>query len=316
MTRNTSILKIALLFSLICHFGCSEFIEPSIKDQTIAIIAPGDRLETSTYLQTFWWNKLDDALKYKLEVVSPSFDSVSIVALDTTVTTDKFAFTLDPGKYEWRVRAENGSSATAYVKRSFTIYPSALTDQIVTLKSPANGNYSASADWTFEWQRLFGATSYRLQIDNNNFLDEANLTINIATDNLSFIQKLTAEGTYQFRVRAENATETSKWSTVRSFTYDATPPAAVVLSLPTDQQSVAKPVRLLWNKVSDADRYELYIYKNDGSVFNNTYPLSTTSLEASFSLGNSGETILWRVRAIDKGGNVGEFSPFRSFTLQ
>lgn len=119
--------------------GCSEFIEPSIGLREIDLLAPANRLETNSYQQTFWWNPMADALYYRLQVVSPRFDSVSKVLLDTLISKDKFVYTLDPGRYEWRVRGENGSSASAYAVRSLVIYPSSLSDQVLQLSLPSNG---------------------------------------------------------------------------------------------------------------------------------------------------------------------------------
>ncbi|SES29587.1 hypothetical protein SAMN04488023_16011 [Pedobacter rhizosphaerae] len=283
----------------------------------MVLVAPGNHLETSNYQQTFWWEKQEDALGYRLQIVSPKFDSISKFIIDTVVSQNKFVYTLDPGKYEWRVRAENGSSSTAFTSRKFTVYPSSLKDQSVQLVSPNADVYTTTADIKYSWLGLFGSTQYRLQVDQNNFADEQNLLINTTTNNLSFLQTLSKEGKYQFRVRAENATENSKWSSVRNFTYDVTGPEKVVLSSPANKQTVAKPVKLLWNKPADADRFEVYVYQSDSvTLFNNAYPQKLTTTEHIFTGGDAGQTLLWRVRAIDKAGNVGAYSDFRGFVIQ
>nr|WP_315424187.1 hypothetical protein [uncultured Pedobacter sp.] len=314
MKKYINLLPVAVL---LLFAGCSEFIEPSIENRTIDVLAPANRLETTSYQQTFWWNPMSDALFYRLQVVSPKFDSVSKLILDTLITKEKFVYTLDPGKYEWRVRGENGSSAGNYTTRSLQIFPSSLKEQSVQLTVPSSGGYFSKPDIRFEWLKLFGAAVYRLQIDNNNFLNENNMALNITTDNLGFLQTLTQEGTYQFRVRAENSTENSKWSTTGSFTYDATGPERVVLSTPLNKQTVSRPVRLTWNKLADADRYEISVYQSDEQTpYNKSYPQIVTSTEHVFDAGNVGETIAWRVRAFDKAGNAGAYSEIRSFTLQ
>jgi len=297
--------------------GCSEFIEPSIENRKIDILAPSNKLETSSYQQIFWWNPMANALLYRLQVITPSFENADKLILDTLIKAEKFTYTLDPGKYEWRVRGENGSSTSEYSQRSFEVFPSGLTDQVVQLTFPFNGIYISKPAISFEWLKLFGAVNYRLQVDKNNFMDENNMTLNITTENLGFLQALTQEGTYQFRVRAENATQNSKWSAVRAFTYDITGPDAVLLNAPLDKQTVSKPVRLVWNNLADAARYEISVYKSDGqTVFNNSYPQSTTATEHVFNAGDSGETIAWRIRAFDQAGNAGTYSELRTFTIQ
>ena len=314
MKKNISVLMGSILFLLA---GCSEFIEPSIENRKIEILAPANRLETNSYQQTFWWNPMADALFYRLQVVSPKFDSVSKLVLDTLITTEKFVYTMDPGKYEWRIRGENGSSVSNYSTRSLEIFQSSLTDQSVQLTVPSSGLYFSKPEIRYEWLKLFGASVYRLQVDNNNFLDEKNMTLNITTTNLGFLQTLTQEGTYQFRVRAENATESSKWSTVRTLSYDATGPERVILSTPLNKQTVSRPVRLVWNRIADAERYEVSVYKSDEqTAYNKSYPQTVTSTEHIFDAGEVGETIAWRIRAFDKAGNAGTYSEIRTFIIQ
>ncbi len=297
--------------------SCSEFIEPSLSGQNIRLLAPANNLETNKYQLTFWWETQQDALGYRFQVVTTAFDHIEKLIVDTLVKTDKFTYTLDPGKYQWRVRAENGSSQTPYTTQGFTIYPSSLTDQAVQLTSPTNNLYSSTADIQLEWLSLFGATQYRLQVDHNNFINESNLDLNITTSNLSFLKTVTNEGSFQFRVRAENATENSKWSLVRNFYYDATPPAQVILTTPLNNQTVAKPVQLNWNAIADADKYELVIYKSDLTTFFNTsYPMLLSKNSYTFNAGDSGEVLGWKVRAIDKAGNKGSYSSIFSFTIQ
>lgn len=306
-----------MLLAVLISSGCSEFIEPSLNKKSIALLAPSDNIETTSYQQTFWWQTHEDAFQYRLQIALPSFNNIGKLILDTVVKSDKFTYTLDPGKYQWRVRAENGSSQTAYATQSFTIYPASLKDQSVQAVAPGNGLYIANADVKYDWLKLFGAVQYRLQVDKNSFVDENKLTLNVLTDNLTFTSTLPSEGNYQWRVRAENATETSKWSSVRNFVYDNTPPAKVVLTAPGNKQLVTKPVKLTWDAIADADKYELYVYKADGTtLYSNSYPQILATNSQTFNAGDSGETIAWKVRAIDKTGNKGPFSELFTFIVQ
>ncbi|MDQ0966834.1 hypothetical protein QFZ20_002237 [Flavobacterium sp. W4I14] len=310
-------IKLFFVFLALFLYGCNEFIEPSLAERKLDLLAPSQGLETSSYQQTFWWEGMPDAIFYRLEVVTPKFDSISKLVLDTLITGNKFVYTLDPGRYEWRVRAENGSSASAFTTRAFTIYPSSLTDQILQVSKPTNGLYANHPEVQYEWLRLFGATQYRLQVDKNNFLDETKLLLNVTTDNLSFLQSLMTEGAFQYRIRAENATQNSKWSPVRNFTYDIIGPEKVTLSAPVNKQVVSRPVKLVWNGQADADRYQVYVYKSDSlTIYNTAYPQLLTATELNFNAGESGESLVWRVRAVDKAGNFGGYSAYYSFTMR
>jgi uncharacterized protein YegP (UPF0339 family) len=265
--------------------SCREFIEPSLDDQEIKLLAPSNNAASNSYQQTFWWETHQDALQYRLQIVKPTFTNIEKLVLDTIVRGDKFSYTLDPGNYQWRVRAENGSSVTKYAAQSFTIYPASLADQIVQVTAPGSLLYTANNTIQYEWLKLFGATQYRLQVDKNNFSDENNLVLNQITDKLFFNQTLLSEGNYQFRVRAENATEISKWSLSRT--------------------------------ISDADKYELFVFRADSiTLFSTAYPQTLASTAYTFNGANPNETLVWRVRAVDKTGNKGLLSDFFSFTSQ
>ena len=307
-----------LTFGFVLFFSsCSEFIEPSLEHKVISSIAPADGVETNSYQLTFWWEGHEDALTYRLQVVSPTFNATEKLLLDTLVKNDKFIYTLDPGNYQWRVRAENGSSHTAFVTKGFTIHSSSLTDQALQLSSPTGQVYTNNAAVAAQWLKLYGATGYRLQIDRNNFSDENNLVLNIFTDNLSYNYILPQEGNYQLRVRGENATENSKWSSVRNISYDATPPAQVVLSTPINGQAITKPFSLSWTSVTGAVQYELGLYKNDMvTPYSGAFPQLLANNSFPLTVGNVGETLAWRVRAIDRVGNKGAWSGFFTFTIQ
>ncbi|MBB6502643.1 hypothetical protein [Pedobacter cryoconitis] len=303
-----------LVISFFALTGCREFIEPSLGGKTVALLAPGDKLESTIYQQTFWWETHEDALRYRVQIVTPKFDSVAKLIADSVVVGNKLLYSLDPGKYEWRVRPENGSSKGEYTTRSFTIYPSSIKDQTVLVNAPATGLVTGAGNISFEWLKLFGTQNYRLQIDDNNFADETKLTLNAVTANLTYLLKAPAEGTYQWRVRAEAGADNSKWSTVRTFTYDITPPAKVVLTAPGNKQSVAKPVKMLWNSITDADRYELNVFKGDSTIAPVVQSLATNTY--TYNDGDSTVKIYWKVRAIDKAGNKGAFSDLFSFIIQ
>ncbi|TCD05845.1 hypothetical protein EZ449_15380 [Pedobacter frigidisoli] len=309
--------RLLLLMFVLSLFACSEFIEPSLKDRKIILLGPGEHLETNSYQQTFWWEGSSDAIFYRLQVATPSFDSLSKLVLDTLITSTKFTYTLDPGKYQWRVRAENGSSQTAFALRSFIVYTSSIAAQSVQLISPLNGLVTNKNELRYEWLNLYGATAYRLQVDNNNFLDESRLLLNISTDNLSYLQQLTIEGNFQYRMRAENAAENSKWSVVKNFNYDITPPEKAGLLLPANRQAVTLPVRLSWAALGDADHYQVYVYKSDStSLYGTAFPQAVSSASYNLLNAQSGESLLWRIRAVDKAGNTGIFSNYYSFTVQ
>jgi hypothetical protein len=306
------------LWVLSCVFtGCKEFIEPSIAKRNVVQLAPANSSESTQYNQTFWWEPVEDALKYRLQVVSPDFDRTLVLVLDTLVETNKFNYTLEPGTYEWRVRAENGSSETAYSKSTFLIHASSITDQKVQLQLPANNTLTNQASNVFTWLKLFGADRYNLQIDTNNFVDESKLFLNETLAEQEFTVNFERDKLYKWRVKVKNDTEESKWSNVQQITFDKTPPAIVVLVSPANNELSAKPVSLRWNATATAVKYQLYLYKTESRVpYGTKFPVILTTTSYSFTEGNSAEKIYWEVRAIDEAGNTGPYSELRSFVIQ
>ncbi|WCT13659.1 hypothetical protein [Mucilaginibacter jinjuensis] len=298
--------------------SCKDIIEPSITDRTITAEAPGDKFQTTSYNINFWWDDVDDALQYRLQVVTSKFDSVPGLVLDTVVKATKFSINLNPGNYQWRVRAENGSTKTNYSQaKSFTILQSSIKPQTVQLYTPANNFLTNQSSIAFSWGSLYGATQYHLEIDTANFVDESHIYYDKSIPGQQISVSLTRDQVYQWRVRAENDTAQSKWSPVYSFTFDHTPPAVVTLGAPADKQSVGSPVSLQWNSASTAIKYRLYLYKSDGvTSYAGNFPISLTTNSYSFTTGVSGDTVYWKVTAIDAAGNESAASTTRSFMIQ
>ncbi|PTQ92446.1 hypothetical protein C8P68_11246 [Mucilaginibacter yixingensis] len=298
--------------------SCKEFIESDISGSKIQPEAPGNNYQSANYNVQFWWDQVDDALTYRLQVVAPKFDSVSRLVLDTVVKTNVFSINLEPGVYQWRVQAENGSSKTAFsTGRNFTIFFSSIKQQKVQLTSPANGFLTNQATIAFQWGSLYGATKYRLEIDTNSFADENTLVYNQVTPAQQLNFNFQKDQTYQWRVRAENDTAQAQWSAINTMTYDHTPPNRVNLTAPANNQSLSLPASLQWSATTTATKYKLYVLRADSTtLYNSTFPVALSTTNYNFNLGTTGETIYWKVSAIDAAGNEGQASTLRHFVIQ
>lgn len=316
----TALYLIAIIFLAGGLSACKDIIEPSLKDRAINPQAPANNYQSANYTTNFWWDEMEDALKYRLQIVSPKFDSVTYLALDTVIKTNRFSVNLSPGQYQWRVRAENGSSQSAYSQpRSFMIFFSSIKQQKVKLGLPANGTITNQPAIAFQWGDLYGATKYTLQVDTNGFSNENALVYTTTVPGLGINFNLSKDQTYQWRVRAENDTAQAQWSAVSQFTYDHTPPAKVTLSLPANNQTVISPVTLQWNSSPTAVKYKLFLFKSDGTTtYSSSYPLvlgNVTSYQLTVA-DNPGTTLYWKISAIDATGNEGAVSDQRSFVVQ
>ncbi|NQX52070.1 hypothetical protein HQN86_00440 [Pedobacter panaciterrae] len=299
--------------------SCKDFIEPSLEKREVKLLAPADGAETNKYQVGFAWEPMEDALRYRLQIASPDFDRPVSIAFDTLISKGtRLELTLDPGNYQWRLRAENGSSASIYQRNSFILHPSSLDEQKVTLIGPASGYLSNQPQVLLNWNVLFSAEQYRLQIDTLNFTDETKLVYDNALSGNQFSFSFPKDQSYQWRVRAENRTQSSKWSEARIMNFDKTPPGKPEVIGPANGAILPLPVVLSWKPVSTARKYKLYMYRSDGStLYNSSFPLTLNGTSYSFGLGQvQGEAIFWRVLAIDEVGNEGSLTDMRNFSLQ
>lgn len=296
--------------------GCSEFMEEPVTDAVPELLSPGDHAETGKYVLDFMWEPVEHAMEYRLQIVTPSFDSVAFYLADTVVQGHRHTLTLEPGKYQWRLRAQNGSSASMYVSRSLTVYRSDLSGQRILQKSPAHDYLTGEPQTDFSWEPIFGVTAYVLQLDTNNFSNEDTLVANEITPMTAITYSLPKEGEYQWRVKGVNDTAQTQWSNARTILYDATPPLPPVLWSPDSNQQVPRPVRLQWRPATDANHYLVYVYRADSTIFDpNQFPQSVRDTTYSFDGGSRREALLWRVRAVDRAGNTSEYSAWRRFIL-
>jgi hypothetical protein len=307
-----------ILAGTMLFFSCDDIIEPSIAKKQVLPEAPADQYQSTSYTINFWWDPVDHALTYHLQVVTPNFAAPGSLVLDTVVTANKFAYNLNPGNYQWRVMAANGSSQTAYsTPKSFTVVSSSIKQQTIQLASPANNYITNQSSVTFQWGNLYGATQYRLEIDTNNFVTESMVVSNQVLTGQQGNFTFPKDQVYQWRVRAENDTAQSQWSAVNLITYDHTPPPAVNLIAPTNGQAVNSPVSLQWSAAPTAVKYKVYVLQSDStSLFNQSFPVQVSTTSYSFTPGSSGNTIYWKVTALDAAGNESVASALRSFVLQ
>ncbi len=316
-------LNLITSFFFLIAFGsllssCDDIIEPSINKSQIQLEAPADQYVSTSYAVNFWWDAVNHALTYHLQVVTPSFASPGKLVLDTVISKTIFYFTLNPGQYQWRVMAENGSSQTLFTApRSFTVAATSIKQQSVQLNVPVNNYLTNKNIATFQWSNLYGATQYRFEIDTNNFVNESAVISNQVVPGQQLNFTFPKDQVYQWRVRAENDTAQAQWSAINIITYDHTPPGQATVSAPANGTTVGKPVLLQWGTVATASKYKLYVFKADSTtLYSNSFPLTVNGNSYGFNQGSSGDKVYWQVTALDAAGNESVASQMRNFILQ
>jgi len=298
-------MKIKLLITLIIAtsiYSCKDFIETDLSKKTVVILTPADGSVSTSFIIAFKWEAMEGADRYQLQIVKPKFDSIQQFLLDSTITRTQFSYSLQPGTYQWRLKALNSSSSTAYITRTFTVDSTLdLTGQPIVLLSPVDNHYSNSLSNTFTWQAMFNADSYVFQIPG--------LTIQSPITTTTTYTFAT-EGVYQWRVSAQNAFSSSNFTT-RTLTIDLTAPAAPTPVSPVNDTITANPVPLQWNNSTASDSVQLQISTDstfaivthkDTIIANSANPATY-----NFYFATIGINYFWKVRAIDKAGNKSSY---------
>ncbi|TAJ09153.1 hypothetical protein DMA11_20665 [Marinilabiliaceae bacterium JC017] len=102
-------------------WSCDDIMEEDITGEKPVVLSPGQQSKINSEKVTFWWEVLNGAEKYCMQVVKPDFENIEMLVVDTLIDVNKFTASFQHGKYEWRLRAENGGYSTVYVYRSFSV---------------------------------------------------------------------------------------------------------------------------------------------------------------------------------------------------
>lgn len=304
--------------SLILFFICfiifasctKDFVEPDISSKEVVILAPSDSLSTSTSSVTFWWEEIEGARKYRIQVVKPSFAALQQIITDTLVSGDKFIWSFSPGNYQWRIRAENTISETEFITRSFTIDSTLdLTSQTVVLTSPQSGALLNETSVGLQWNSLYNASSYHVQV-----LDQGSLALIIEdTVSTAYLNTTLPEGAFTWQVKAINSTSSSNFYS-SSFTIDTTRPAASTFISPFYDQTLTTLDTIKWNRYPGTAADSLIIVSDTISYSNQTAVLRQDNFYKF--IGASGVYFI-RIKSVDSAGNWSNFStPWRRFTQQ
>jgi hypothetical protein len=116
MKISATILMIILFIS-----ACDDIFETDISSEQVVVLSPGDDITLSDQNVSFWWESVDHADSYTLHIVLGSFEHITKVICDTTVSEHLITKNLQPGDYEWRLKAVNSISETEFTTASFII---------------------------------------------------------------------------------------------------------------------------------------------------------------------------------------------------
>lgn len=309
------ILLITFAFFLSCK---KDFVVKDIKNQSVSVNAPANNLVTTSNKVTFWWEELDGAEKYDLQVVKPNFSAVTSIIADTSIAGNKLELTLQPGVYQWRIRATNAGGSTAYQTYNLTVdTTSNLGGLLVSANSPVNNFLTGNVRIVFTWNALNAAKNYQLIL-----LDASSGVVKDTTTTLtSYTFSFGSQGAYTWKVRAMNDFSISQYNTPRSFTIDLTSPSAPVLTSPSNNSIITPTNNLVWNRVGAPDaRYDSLFVATDSAFMNvisktKTYLQSIAVASLSAQPPANGSIYWWKLRSVDSVGNRSVYSTQLKFKL-
>ncbi|WP_340064286.1 hypothetical protein [Ascidiimonas aurantiaca] len=310
--KNSCLLRFLLiLFIFIVSPSCDDIIEvPDISDKTVILLAPREGAVIRSNTTTFSWEPVEDADNYLLQVATPDFETASQILVDSTLSRTVFTAELLPGNYEWRLKARNSGFDTSYSAFKFMVSETdGLSGNTLILRAPANNTDLNTEEVTLSWEPLRDATEYRVQVvgsGNEILFDQVTTDTEIE---LSF-----SEGRFTWRARAQNATESTLYSS-RTITIDLTAPNIPVLNTPVDEATTtATTIDFAWTRddiAGSTERDSIYIYTDETLQ---TLFLKARSNNKTFSTDLTVDTYYWNVKAFDAAGNESDVSNTFKFT--
>ncbi|MGZ3919081.1 MAG: hypothetical protein ACXVNM_07210 [Bacteroidia bacterium] len=326
--------KIVIIFAamvaLTCSYCTKDIVATDLKKKTINILAPGNGIHTPYNTVTFWWDDVSGADKYQIQIVSPSFANTIKVIADSSVTTSKLTLTLNPGTYEWRVRATNNSGSTPYATRSFVIDTSNnLATVTVALLSPADSAFSNKTAQTFSWSSVPAATQYDFSLLDNTGATLTSTTTAGTTFSCTISQTANTNAHYKWKVRATNSFSNSSYTT-RALFINLLTPSQPIATHPLNTGTVTIPTvtvgdSLAWSVASSGYSDSLFVFAfanyTDTTLSNPTPVLKTSPTKSYYKITTSdtlgwltrNTKFFWRLNRSDKAGNSSAYTYYRIF---
>ncbi len=306
-SKRNSRLVVAILFLSIAFISCEAVFEKDISKKTIEIKAPINNYSSSSQEILFWWEELAGADSYHIQIVKPSFDSVSALILDTVVTGTKFSILLTQGKYQWKIRGENSAYTTEYFMRSFSVVGDEdLSSQIVYLISPANLDTTNQSLLTFTWQPIAFATEYRFEIWRPNINGTCIHAVSLLTPQYQF--SFSEDTSYTWRVMAVNSFTNTTYSS-RSIFLDTHAPVTPTLLYPINNATSNTPIITFQWENDQGGGSSIY----DSLYISSDYSFATQlkrvkSFSQTYNDSLSSGIHYWKVKSFDAAGNNSSFS--------
>ncbi|HEY9187446.1 MAG TPA: T9SS type A sorting domain-containing protein [Ignavibacteria bacterium] len=208
------------------------------------------------------------------------------------------------------------SNGYLYAGSRDTVYRSWYLSELSppTLISPVNNKDSCSSSPLMKWNSVNLALTYHLQVSKDQNFNSIDIELTSLSDTSILISGLDYETIYYWRVRAQNYSAVSNWSTSFSFkTAAASPDIPVLLSPPSNATNISEYPSFIWRKSPRAAKYwfQISLNKNFTTITREDSLIVDTTYIVGPLVNNT--KFFWRVRALNIGW-MSDWSRTDSFT--
>jgi hypothetical protein len=282
---------------------------PALPDPP-SLFWPTDGSNTCTAAPTFFWSRVREAAWYQIEVDDSSDFGSPSIAQTTTNTTYTPGEDLAIDTYYWHVRASNAEQDGAWSEVwSFTVLPPLAQPSLI---APSDGSQTCDLTPSLEWSPVSGASSYRIQVDDNS--DLSSPLVNATVEDTTYTSGTEwAPGTYYWRVQAVDTCGGGVWSQINRMILLPLPSTPTGLSPAEGSIIHDRTPTFTWNDVENVISYRFQIDDSDrlDTPFIDETTIITSYTPTSALLDG---TYYWRVRASNVCGS-GAWADTQDITL-
>lgn len=275
------------------------------------LISPNDSSYKINSDGSLSWSDNPKASKYYIQV-SDNLSFTNLIVNDSSIAeTFKYSKFLNNATYFWRVKSVSNITVSDW--SNYWIFTTHLDS--ANLISPSNGGKNlALTQLEFKWNKVDGATTYRIELsEDKEFMSVFDSDI-LAFDTVYVTDApLKPLSNYYWRIIASSNLNTGYWSEANRFYTRLRTPE---LLLPYDKQQNAKiDLPFTWDISSGADKYKFQLADDKG--FSNFYldTIITNSNEVFLKKLPYDRTFFWRVSALNDT-SFSDWSGIREVTTQ
>jgi hypothetical protein len=312
---KTKYLILILILAVI--ISCDDIFEADISNAELVVNYPPAQYSTLQLSLSFDWEAVEGAIEYEIRITTMEDGQYTIIYLDSVVTETSLLISFYPDTFDWSIRAMNYSTASQYASGRLIIADDvSLYGQNVLLFSPADNFYTNEIKICFRWDTIKQADNYRFDIRKDSW--NGNFFINPQIVFSDTIINTLDEGRYVWGVQASNNFSSTFFST-RTLYVDTTHPGIPVIIYPQDSAIVnylGTSIPLQWQHAFDSGApLSDSIFIASDSTFESIILQELTSSTTFYFNPEAQTEIFWRLKSVDKAGNVGAACDIHTFSV-